>query len=137
MKLLLERAAPQAGYTDGQLWVDNAWFCYTIEDEDRALEAGGEKVYGKTCIPRGIYEVQLTESVRFKKMLPLLLNVPGFSGVRIHSGNTAADTDGCVLLGTVRAAPGEVRNSRLACGRLMILLERAIAQGDKIFMEIK
>ena len=83
-------------YTIGKLYIDNQYFCDTLED---VVRKNGEKVYGKTAIPSGLYRVKKTFSPRFKKVLPEILEVPGFSGVRIHSGNTAADTEGCLLLG--------------------------------------
>lgn len=83
-------------YTIGKLYIDNQYFCDTLED---VVRKNGEKVYGKTAIPSGMYRVKKTFSPRFKKVLPEILEVPGFSGVRIHSGNTAADTEGCLLLG--------------------------------------
>lgn len=86
--------------TIGRMFVNGTFECYTLEDKDRYLEDGGEKVYGKTAIPRGTYEIELTMSNRFKKILPLLKNVPYFTGVRIHTGNFAEDTDGCILVGT-------------------------------------
>lgn len=82
-------------YTIGKLYIDDNYFCDTLEDVVRS----GEKVYGQTAIPAGKYKVKKTYSPRFKKKLPEILNVPGFSGVRIHSGNTAKDTEGCLLLG--------------------------------------
>lgn len=83
-------------YTIGKLYIDNNYFCDTLEDTVRPK---GEKIYGKTAIPAGKYKVKKTYSPRFKKQLPEILNVPNFAGVRIHAGNTAKDTEGCILLG--------------------------------------
>lgn len=83
-------------YTIGKLYIDDNYFCDTLEDTVRPK---GEKIYGKTAIPAGKYKVKKTYSPRFKKQLPEILNVPNFSGVRIHAGNTAKDTEGCILLG--------------------------------------
>jgi hypothetical protein len=82
--------------TIGELYVDGTLHCHTLEDRVRS---GGVKVYGETAIPAGRYEVIITYSNHFKKELPLLLNVPNYEGVRIHAGNTAADTLGCILVG--------------------------------------
>lgn len=81
-------------YTIGKLYIDENYFCDTLEDTVRKV-----KIAGKTAIPTGTYKVKKTYSPRFKTILPEILNVPNFTGVRIHSGNTAKDTDGCLLLG--------------------------------------
>lgn len=92
--------------TIGELYVNDVFFCYTLEDKDRGLKDSDSllwinttKIFGKTCIPYGTYKVQLTMSNRFKRILPLVTNVKGFDGVRIHRGNTAEDTLGCPLVG--------------------------------------
>ena len=95
MKVTVRRTFKGAEYTIGKLYIDDNYFCDTLEDTVR----NGTKVYGKTAIPAGKYKVKKTYSPRFKKQLPEILNVPNFSGVRIHAGNTAKDTEGCLLLG--------------------------------------
>lgn len=90
----------------GKLFIDGVYWGETIEDKDRQLELGGTKVDGDTAIPRGTYTLALTYSNRFRKIMPEILHVPGFNGVRIHSGNTEADTSGCPLLGNVRTPTG-------------------------------
>ena len=79
----------------GDLFIDGVFFCHTLEDEKRA---DGLKVYGETAIPKGDYKVVLSLSNRFKRKMPLLLNVPMFKGIRMHGGNTSKDTLGCVLV---------------------------------------
>lgn len=120
MRLVLKRIAFRKTYTIGKLYVDGVYFCDTLEDPVRE----GEKIYGRTAIPAGKYDVLITMSPRFRKMLPLLLNVPGFEGVRIHSGNNADDTEGCILVG-VNDKPGWISQSRATMTRLMAKLESA------------
>jgi hypothetical protein len=79
----------------GDLFIDGEFFCYTLEDE---IRPEGVKVYGATCIDAGRYKVILTKSNRFKRIMPLLLNVPNFEGIRIHGGNDSKDTHGCPLV---------------------------------------
>lgn len=96
MKLELTRTDFTEGSTIGELRVNGTFFCYTLEDVYRP---GGVKVFGETAIPTGEYTVTLTYSPKFKRTLPLLVNVAGFIGVRIHPGNSAKDTEGCILVG--------------------------------------
>jgi len=134
MRLVLVREASKNGATLGKLAVDGVFFCDTLEDEDRKLEAGGEKIKAKTAIPRGSYKVIIDMSARFKKPLPHILNVPQFEGVRIHSGNTKEDTEGCILVG--QRAPGRVNNSRVTFERLMLKLDGAYDVGATITLEV-
>ena len=120
--------------TIGKLYIDGEYFCETLEDKDRFLEAGGVKIYGKTCIPRGTYQLAITMSNRFKKELPLLLNVPQFEGIRIHAGNTAADTDGCILLGRTRRN-NFVENSRDAVNEFIEKLAKML-EDDEVWIEV-
>ena len=124
MNLLLTRNPSYLTCTIGNLYVDGAFECATLEDAVREIAGvpvARWKVKGKTAIPAGTYTVQLTFSNRFQKVMPQLLDVPGFEGVRIHPGNTAADTEGCLLPGVVRHGEA-VRESRIAYVHLLSLL---------------
>ena len=122
--------------------------CYILEDFERLATAsvspkGGStrskkrrKVHGETAIPKGRYEIRLTHSTKFKKTLPLLYNVPGFSGIRIHAGNTAKDTEGCLLPGIERSEDF-VGHSKRAFKKLCKMLERTKREGKRIIIEIQ
>ncbi len=124
--------------TIGRLFVDGVFECYTLEDAVRETADPVErwKIPGETAIPRGMYPVTLTLSPRFKRVLPLLGGVRGFSGVRIHSGNTAEDTEGCILVGTTRL-PAGVGNSRIAFSRLFAKLQAAADKKEPINLIIE
>lgn len=131
MELLLRRVYRGAKYTIGRLFIDGVYFCDTLEDTDRDLKQTDDvtdirkrKIKGQTAIPLGTYDVILNRSNRFKKILPLLLNVPCYEGVRIHSGNTPNDTDGCILIGN-NTIKGMVTNSRVTMTNLMKQLKKA------------
>ncbi len=137
MDLRLVRDSCGPTCTQGSLYVNGVFACYTLEDVDRKLEEAGKgKIYGETAIPRGKYKVVLDYSQRFKRIMPHVLGVPGFSGIRIHPGNTIADTDGCILVGVVRAG-NSVLNSKTAYERLMILLEDATARDEDLTLEVE
>jgi hypothetical protein len=108
--------------TIGELFVDGVLECFILEDRYRPPPE--KKVYGQTAIPCGRYEVRITHSPRFGVDLPLLINVPGYEGVRIHPGNTADDTEGCLLPGRRRAAD-QLFESRLAFEPLFAKLKAA------------
>lgn len=129
MKLLLKRIAKKEKYTIGKLYIDGEYFCDTVEDKDRELysymdvgEISRLKVYGETAIPYGTYKVRLSMSYKYKKILPEIMNIPGWTGVRIHSGNTAEDSLGCIIVGQNKAV-GKVLNSRVTMNALMQKLE--------------
>ena len=105
MKLFLQRIAQTPEYTIGRLEINGKFFCHTLEDAVRE-----EKIAGKTAIPAGTYQVIVNRSPKFKRDLPLLLDVPNFEGIRIHRGNTAKDTSGCILVGENKVK-GKVINS--------------------------
>lgn len=129
MELNVKRTDLSENCTIGELSVDGQFECYTLEDMVRPV-----KIKGVTAISAGRYEVIINYSQRFNRQLPLLLNVPDFEGVRIHPGNTAADTEGCILVGQTKSA-GFVGQSRLAFEQLFSKLQAASVTG-KIFIEI-
>ena len=134
MELKLNRIFLGSSATIGELLVNDKHLCDTLEDRVRPE---GEKVYGKTAIPEGTYEVKLTHSPRFKKTLPEILNVPNFSGIRIHTGNSSKDTEGCILVGTWDGEKEDwVGNSRIAFDELMTLLEEAEDKKESITITI-
>lgn len=141
MKLTLKRIALRPTYTIGKLYIDDVYFCDTIEDTVRDLNKNGKfdngekKVHSKTAIPYGIYEIKWTYSPRFKKYTPQLINVPSFEGIRIHAGNTSADTEGCLILGKNKQV-GKVLNSRDTINKFYPIIKEACSNG-KVTIEIK
>jgi hypothetical protein len=128
--------------TIGTLSIEGKFECFILEDKDRGLNDNltleqilKVKVYGKTAIPYGRYEVDWTMSARFKVMMPILLNVKGYSGIRIHKGNTEIDSLGCLLCGT-RKKNNMVTESTLATKNLYAKIENAKKQGQRIFITI-
>lgn len=143
MELVLDRKWCRSTYSIGNLYIDGKFFCNTCEDKDRGLTQNMTvdqikkiKVYGETAIPKGTYTVSLTYSNRFKKIMPAVLNVKGFDGIRIHSGNTAKDSLGCILVGENKEV-GKVLNSRTTYDKLFALLKAASDKGEKITITIK
>ena len=135
MNIELNRITRKLSYTIGRLFVDGKYFCDTLEDRCRDLDKE-EKVMNETAIPEGTYEVIVNVSARFKRKLPLLLDVPHFSGIRIHRGNTDKDTSGCILVGENKQ-PGRVINSTLYELRLTEMVEKAMLTGEKITIRVR
>lgn len=126
-----------------KLYVDGKYECYILEDKDRGLtqsmslaEITARKVYGETAIPKGRYEIVITESARFKRKLPLLLDVIGYEGIRIHTGNVAADTHGCLLPCTVISKDFGGQSTQ-AFNNLYAKIEKALNNKEKVFITIK
>ena len=115
----------------GTLYINDIPFCYTLEDFTRP---DGEKVYGETAIPYGNYNVKLTYSPRFKRILPLIENVFNYTGIRIHPGNDASNTLGCILVGLDKGE-NKILNSKLAFDTLFTLLD--FAQKNNYPIKIK
>lgn len=137
MEMTLTRIAKRPAYTIGRLEIDGTYFCDTLEPTWRDVGWGrpGRKVAGRTAIPEGRYAVAVTLSPRFGRWLPLLLHVPMFEGIRIHAGNSAQDTAGCILPG-LNTVKGRVTDSRLWERRIVRrLAERP--EGEGVWITIR
>lgn len=141
MELELKRIARKPTYTIGKMYINGVYFCDTIEDVDRGLNQTDDlnsiasiKVKGKTAIPVGRYLVTKTFSARFKRNMYLLNDVPGFAGIRIHSGNTAEDTEGCLILGKNKVI-GKVVDSKVTVEAFEKMLDEVLSK-EKIFITI-
>lgn len=135
MELKLIRKEFTDRSTIGELYVNGKFECFTLEDKDRKLESGGKKEYAVTAIPIGTYQVVNSFSNRFQKYLPELINVPQFTGVRIHPGNKAEDSEGCILVGTTKAKDF-IGNSRVAFASLFSKI-KAVEKKEKITLIIQ
>ncbi len=144
IELQLKRIAKRPTYTIGRLSIRRrehgvftpwTYFCDTLEPHWVDFHHGGRKTKGKTAIPEGYYPVVVTLSPKFKRWLPLLVGVPHYEGVRIHSGNTAQDTQGCILVGR-NTEVGRVTDSRHTLYRLMQVLNHR-DDGEPVFIEIE
>lgn len=141
MKLKLKRRFLGDTYTIGSLYINDVYFCDTLEDKVRDLNKNGKfdkgevKVYGETAIPYGTYKITVNYSPKFKRDLPLLESVPSFEGIRIHRGNTPQDTLGCILLGENKVK-GKVINSTPYELKITELLKTAQSKGETNTIEI-
>jgi hypothetical protein len=136
MRLILYRTKFFETSTIGRLYLDENFICWTCEDKDRKLSSDmtldqikAIKVPSETAIPYGTYKLAMTMSNRFKKVMPLLLNVPGFDGIRIHSGNTRKDTEGCILPGLVNTGDSVI-NSKLATVNVYKIVTEGLKYGE-------
>lgn len=148
--LVREPSTPVSGgetFTPGKLYADNVYFCETCEDEDRFLEndlahAKEHKVYGRTAIPRGRYEVVVSRSAHFSEragrdiFLPELLLVPTHDGIRMHGANRAEDLLGCIGCGTVRTSTG-IAQCAATIGRLVDKVISATQRGERSWITVK
>lgn len=152
MRLTIERKYKKAAYTIGHLYIDGKYFCDTIEDTDRGISADmsehdilSKKIYGKTAIPNGLYEIRMTHSPKFHNRIwakltagkvPQIINVPCFSGVRIHPANEASELLGCIAVGK-NTKVGAVTSSQHYYTILVIdHIFPAIERREKIELEI-
>lgn len=131
MNLTLKREESTKHSTPGKLYVDGKFECHTLEDVVRP-----EKIKGETAIDAGTYKIIIDLSNRFKRHLPLLLDVPNFSGVRIHSGNTDRDTEGCILVGDSPSVDF-LGSSRVAFDRLFSKMQNARKANETIVITIE
>lgn len=140
IKLRIKRIAKKPNYTIGKLYIDDKYYCDTLEDTDRNLKQSdsleqikAKKVFGQTAIPTGEYYVNLTYSPKFKRILPVIYDVKGYEGIRIHSGNTADDTEGCILVG-YNTVKGMVVKSKATLENILKIL---LQGDDKIIITIE
>ena len=147
MELILERIAKRKDYTIGRLYMKTPSslplkgegllsFCDTLEPAWRDYRHGGRKIKGRSAIPEGRYPVVITWSPKMRQWLPLLVNVPMFSGIRIHAGNTAEDTEGCILVGQ-NLKKGMVLNSRIWLKRLKDKIVEAKERGEAVWITVR
>lgn len=124
--------------TIGEVSIDGQFLCYSLEDAVREIEGQpveSWKVAGSTAIPYGNYAVEITYSTRFQKDMLQIMDVPGFEGIRIHAGNTSADTEGCILVGDSRG-DDFVGGSRNALVKIFGTIQAALHGGDSVTIEI-
>lgn len=140
MKITLQRRDSKGGATIGKLYIDGAFICHTLEDEVREIEGqpvSAWKIKGATAIPAGTYRVTLEDSMRFGLETLSLANVPGFLYIRMHAGNTSANTEGCVLLGMQATETTLVGGtSRPAVALVKSLVKAAIVRETVVMIEI-
>lgn len=123
MKIKLYRLRETNNATIGMLFIDGVYFCDTLEDKIRE-----KKIMHETCIDAGIYQVIINYSQRFERQMPLLIDVPKFVGIRIHSGNTIANTSGCILLGDAGCSDYLV-NTTSFFNEFYLKLQKALIKG--------
>jgi hypothetical protein len=142
MELLLQRKPSKDDTTLGDLFLESgAHFCHTLEDQVRVddpstEEDEGEKVYGKTAIPAGRYKITITFSPKFQKDMLLVNEVPGFTGIRIHSGNDAEDTLGCILVGQVTDSDTRIHGGSVVLPQLFAMIKKAL-ESDEVWLTIR
>ena len=134
MRCILHRKYLGPDYTIDGFSIDGKYLCDMIEDHYRDLNIE-EKVFGETCIPYGKYKVELSMSPKFKRLLPMLMDVPYFTGIRIHRGNTATDSYGCILPGENKRK-GMVLNSTKYEKLIVKKMQAATKRGEEITIDI-
>ena len=148
MELVSTRIAKRKTYTVGRLAIikevseeyktyeEEEYFCDTLEPTWRNYKHGGRKIKGCSAIPEGRYAVVISYSPKFEQWLPILLGVPNFSGIRIHAGNTSADTEGCILVGKNKIV-GQLVDSRIWLHRLKKKIVEAKDRGEAVWITVK
>lgn len=139
MRIQIKRFHFDDEYTIGRLSIDGLHECFTLEDAVREIESrpvSEWKIQDRTAIPRGRYKLAVTYSNRFRKPLPLLIDVPGFSGVRIHTGNHSGNTEGCILVGRDWDGGDWINQSRVAMAALLGKIGAAISRGEPVTVEV-
>ena len=133
MEITVKRFKLTKRCTIGNMLIDGKFFCHTLEDKVRKLPEE-VKIWGNTAIPAGTYSVEMYYSPRFKRRLPLLKDVPYFTGILIHRGNTVEDTVGCILVGEANGE--QVWNSTKYETELCMHIDAALARGEDITITI-
>lgn len=139
MEIAIKRLWPVPGTTVGILYADEQQVCFTLEDEVcqiDGLDVAEWKVQNQTAIPRGRYNVVMDFSNRFGKIMPHLLGVPGFTGIRIHGGNRASDTEGCIIVGEKRIDDQTIADCPPALDSITSLIEQAIANNEEVWVTV-
>ena len=139
MDLVLTRIQFTPKFTIGFLTINGIFECFTCEDTVRervGVPVEQWKIKGETAIPYGRYKVIINMSPRFKRFLPLLIDVPGFTGIRIHIGNWSKDTDGCILPGQTRLVDG-VGKSTAAFTKLYAQMLNAQHRSEEMWITVK
>lgn len=142
MRVTLKRIAFKDKYTIGKVYINNKYFSDSIEDKDRGLYDWQseeyileKKIKHETAIPYGMYKLLWTYSPKYRRMLPEICDVKGFSGIRVHSGNTEEDSSGCILLGYNKKL-GKVLDSRKVCKKFDEIVEGYYKKGESMTFEI-
>lgn len=136
MELKLLRQPTTRDYVEGKLYINGVYECDTLEDTCRPIRSIRDKIVGRTAIPAGTYPVYWTKSPKFRRFLPEVREVPWFTGIRIHAGNSPEDTRGCILVGR-RYHAGFISASRATLETVCMKISSAIAHGDNVRLIVK
>lgn len=135
MRITLIRHTFRPTHTHGALLIDGQYYCDTLEDTQRVIRNRQDKIIGHTAIPLGEYPVHWTYSPKFRRFLPEIKEVPWFTGIRIHAGNTEKDTEGCILVGKFES-DGYITASRTALERLCTRISSAIVREEPVRISV-